>query len=68
MISNHLNDALSTYLDLHSTEYEEVLILGDFNVGIEKQHVKAFGDNFNLTSAIKQPTCYKNANNLHVLI
>ena len=30
MICNHLN-ALSTYLDLHSTTYEKILILGDFN-------------------------------------
>ena len=62
MIGNHL-DALSTYLDLHSTTYEKCLILGDFNVGIEEQHMKAFCDNYNLTSLIKQPTCYKNPNN-----
>ena len=62
MICNRL-DALSTYLDLHSTTYEKILILGDFNVGIEDQHMKAFCDNYNLTSLIKQPTCYKNPNN-----
>ena len=62
MIGNHL-DALSTYLDLHSTTYEKILILGDFNVGIEEQHMKTFCDNYNLTSLIKQPTCYKNPNN-----
>ena len=62
MICNHL-DALSTYLDLYSATYEKILILGDLNVGIEEQHVKAFCDNF-LTSLIKQPTCYKNPNNL----
>ena len=61
-ICNHL-DALSTYLDLHSTTYEKKLILGDFNVGIEEQHVKAFGDNYNLTSLIKQLKCYKIPNN-----
>ena len=61
MICNHLN-ASSTYLDLHSTTYEKVLILGDFNVGIEEHHMKAFCDNF-LTGLIKQPTCYKNPNN-----
>ena len=60
---NHL-DALSTYLNLQSTTYEKILILGDFNVGIEEQHIKAFCDNYNLTSLIKQPTCYKNPNNL----
>ena len=62
MIGNHLA-ALSTYLDLHSTTYEKILILGDFNVGKEEQHMKAFCDNYNLTSLIKQPTCYKNPNN-----
>ena len=62
MICNHL-DALSTYLGLHSTTYEKVLILGDFNVRIEEQHMKVFCDNYNLTSLIKQATCYKNPNN-----
>ena len=59
MISNHL-DMLSTYLDLHSATYEKVFILGDFNVGIEEQHMKAFYDNYNPTSIIKQATCYRN--------
>ena len=62
MTGNHL-DALRRYLDLHSTTYEKILILGDFNVGIEEQHMKAFCDNYNLTSLVKQPTCYKNPNN-----
>ena len=62
MICNHL-DALSTYLDLHSTTYEKVFILGDFNVGIEEQYMKTFCHNYNLTSRIKQSTCYKNPNN-----
>ena len=67
MIYNHL-DALSTYLDLNSTAYEKILILGDFNVGTEEQHMKAFCDNYNLTSLIKQSTCYKIQIILHVLI
>ena len=62
MICNHL-DALNTYLDLHSATFEQILILGDFNVGIDEQHMKAFCDNYNLTSLIKQPTCYKNLSN-----
>ena len=62
MICNHL-DASSTYLDLHSKTYEKILILGDFNVGIDEQHMKDLCDNYNLTSIIKHPTCYKNRNN-----
>ena len=50
MICNHL-DPLSTYLDLHSTTYEKISILGDVNVGIEDQHMKAFCDNYSLTSS-----------------
>ena len=37
MSCNHL-DALRTFLDLHSTTFEKILILGDFNVGIEEQN------------------------------
>ena len=63
IICNHL-DALSTYLNLHSTKYEKIVILGDFNVGTDEQHIKAFCDNYNLTSLIKQQsTCYKYPNN-----
>ena len=54
---------MSTYLELHSTRYEKFLILGDFNVRVEEQYRKAFSGNYNLTSLIKQPTCYKNPNN-----
>ena len=62
MIWNHL-DALSTYLGLHSTTYKKILILGDFNVEIEEQYMKALCNNYNLTGLIKQPTCYKSPNN-----
>ena len=55
MIYNHL-DAWSTYLDLHSATYKKSLILSDFNIGIVEQHMKAFCDNYNLASLIKQPT------------
>ena len=54
---------LSKYLDLYSSKYENVLILGDFNADIEEKHVKCFCDNYNLKSLIKQPTCYKNPDN-----
>ena len=62
MIDNQL-DALSKYLDLDSSKYEKVLILGDFNASIEEKHMKSFCDNCNLKSLIKQPTCYKNPDN-----
>ena len=53
-------DALRKSLDLHSLKYEKVLILGDFNVGVEEANMQTFCESYNLKSLIKQPTCYKN--------
>ena len=58
-IGNHVK-ALSDFLDSHSSTYEKVLILGDFNVEVDDQNMKTFCDSYSLTSLIKQPTCYKN--------
>ena len=58
-IGNHLK-ALSDFLDSHSATYEKVLIVGDFNVEVDDQNMKAFCDSYSQTSLIKQPTCCKN--------
>ena len=60
-IKKHLS-ALRNSLDFHSSKYEKILILGDFNVEIEEANMKSFCENYNLKSLIKQPTCYKNPN------
>ena len=39
------------------------MILGDFNVGKENNHVKLFCKNYNLKALIKQPTCRENPDN-----
>ena len=61
MIKNHLA-TLSNFLDLHSSKYKKMLILGGFNVGIDEPHLKFFLKH-NLINLIKQPTCYKNPDN-----
>ena len=58
-ISNHIGE-LSDFLDFHSSTYNNIIILGDFNVGVEEPHMKKFCENYNLQNLIKQPTCYKN--------
>ena len=60
-IKNYLT-ALRNSLDLYSSKYEKILILGDFNVEIQEANMKLFCENYNLKSLIKQPTCYKNPN------
>ena len=41
MIKNHL-EKLSNFLDLHSSKHKKMLILGDFDVGIDEPHMKPF--------------------------
>ena len=63
-IKKHLA-ALKNSLDLPSSKYEKMLILGDFNVEIKETNVKSFYQNYNLKRLIKQPTI-KILTNLHV--
>ena len=58
-LSNRITE-LSKSLDLFTTKYERLLFLGDFNAGMEDSSIKIFCSNFNLTSMINKPTCYKN--------
>ena len=58
-IGNHLA-ALNNFLDIHSTKYEEIFIMEDFNVEIDDPKMKTFCEVYNFKSLIKQPTCYKN--------
>ena len=58
-IGNHLK-ALSDFLDSHSSTYEKVLILDDFNVEVDEQNMKTYCDSYGLTILIKQPIYYKN--------
>ena len=58
-IKKHLT-VLRHSLDLHSSKYDKILILGDFNVGIEEANMQSFCEKYNLKSLIKQSTGYKN--------
>ena len=58
-LSNHIAE-LSKNLDLFTTKYELLLFLSDSNARIEDVSIKTFCSNFNLTSMINKPTCYKN--------
>ena len=62
MIKNHLA-TLSNFLDLHSSKYKEIMVLGDFDIEIDELHMKFSCETYNLTNLIKQPTCYKNPDN-----
>ena len=61
-IGNHL-DRISGSLDLLSSDYEKIILLGDFIVTDDEHHMKSFCENHGLKNLIRQPTCYKNPSN-----
>ena len=50
-------------LALYSSNYENLIIEGDLNVGFNNSHVRDFCDTYDLKSLITKPTCYKTPEN-----
>ena len=53
-------DAVGKTLHLHSSTYNKIVLLGDFNAETDEQHMESFCDNYSLKILNRQPTCYKN--------
>ena len=60
---NHL-DALRRHLDLYSSEYEHVILLGDFNVETKEPCMQSFLEFCGIRNLISEATCYKNPEKL----
>ena len=56
-------DAVGKTLHLHSSTYNKIVLLGDFNAETDEQHMESFCDNYSLKILNRQPTCYKNFEN-----
>ena len=65
-IINHLN-MICRSLDIHSTTYENIILLGDFNACIDDEALQTFSKSYSFNSLIKQPTCFKNPENLNCI-
>ena len=50
---------LSKSLDMYIANFDNLLLLGDFNTVITEENMKNFCDSYNLTNLIKEPTCLK---------
>ena len=61
-ISNHL-DLLRRSLDWHSAEYEDFIIVRDFNTEVTRTSMKVFCDSYVFKNLMKDGTCYKNPEN-----
>ena len=55
----------STYgrFQFYSKDYENILLMGDYNVEIAETNILSFCKIYHLTDIIKQPTCFKNPSN-----
>ena len=49
-------------LALYSSCYENLMVIGDFNVEANNSAMSVFSDTYNLKILIKEPICYKNPN------
>ena len=58
-IENHL-DIISRSLDTHSTKYENIVLLGDFNACVDDEDLQTFCKSDFFNSLIKQPPCFEN--------
>ena len=48
-------------LALYPSEYKNLIVLVDFNVGMDNSDMSVFCYTYDLKSLIKEPTCYKNS-------
>ena len=62
LISQHLT-VLSKSLDMLLMKYDNVFLMGDFNVDKNQDSLVDFCQLYNLKHLIKVPTCYKNLDN-----
>ena len=61
-ISNFLGH-VSKELDRFLPQYENLLLLGDFNSEMSETDMKDFCETYNLTNLITDPTCFKSVDN-----
>ena len=62
MICNHL-EILSKILEHYQPLYDNIVVLGDFNSECINYHMQDFCSVFNLSSLIKEKTCFKSLDN-----
>ena len=55
-ITDHL-EILRRNLNLYSLQYENLILIGDFNADINHSRMKTFCESYILSSLIKEPTC-----------
>ena len=60
---SHFLSHVTKGLDKYICDYDNILLLGDFNAEMSDENMEDFCDVYNLHNLIDEPTCYKNASN-----
>ena len=63
MINEHLNQ-IGKVLDSYLSNYDNILIIGDFNSGVTESSMHEFYSISDRNSLYKESTCYKNSEKL----
>ena len=58
---NYFLDILSKVLSEHTCQYENVTLIGDFNLVVNNKYLGVFTNTFNLKSLINKPTYFQSA-------
>ena len=61
-IASHIQKIFNG-IDAYCKKYENILIMGDFNVDVKEVSLHLFSNQYKLKSLNKDPTCYKNIDN-----
>ena len=61
--ASYFLEHVSNHLDTIMACYDNILLLGDFNATIHDEAMKDFCELYDLENLIREPTCFKNAEN-----
>ena len=56
---NGFTNRLSSIIDCYSPKYENLILIGDFNLSSENQHLDALIQSYNLNNLINKPRCFQ---------
>ena len=56
---NEFTNRLSLIVDYYLPKYENLILIGDFNLSTENQHLDALMQAYNLNNLINKPTCFQ---------
>ena len=56
---NEFTNRFSLIIDYYSPYYENLILIGDFNLSTENQHLDVLIQAYNLNSLINKPTCFQ---------